>query len=116
MSVHREKQELRISPYEVGQRRLKFLCAHFGARAVVFEPDCCETGSAYYIASVPVQSSTPADIEQELQKALDDAYDENGVDRSLIRWSLAHTPTERVRAVEETLDALKTIRRVEPER
>ena len=38
------------------------------------------------------------------------AYDENGVDRSLIRWSLSLTPTERVRSVEETLNALATLR------
>lgn len=47
----------------------------------------------------------------ELDQRFEEAYDANGVDRSLIRWSLSCTPTERVRAVEETLNALATLKR-----
>jgi len=53
---------------------------------------------------------------KELNERLRDAYDENGVDRSLIRWSLARSPTERVMAVEATLNALATVRRIDPPR
>ncbi len=47
----------------------------------------------------------------ELNQVFEAAYDESGVDRSLIRWSLSRTPTERVMAVEETLNALATLKR-----
>ena len=52
----------------------------------------------------------------ELDERLNDAYDENGVDRSLIRWSLSQTPTERVMSVEESLNALASLRRICPPR
>jgi hypothetical protein len=57
-----------------------------------------------------------SEIDRELEQRFRDAYDENGVDRSLIRWSLSLTPTERVMAVEETLNALATMRRITPAR
>ena len=47
----------------------------------------------------------------ELEQRFEEAYDANGVDRSLIRRSLSCTPTERVRAVEEALNALATLKR-----
>ncbi len=66
------------------------------------------------------RSSNPSSaqdvIDAELDARFRDAYDANGVDRSLIRWNLTQTPTERVRAVEETLNALATIRRIQPPR
>lgn len=52
-------------------------------------------------------------LERELRERFDAAYDKNGVDRSLIRYHLAQSVTERVRAVEETLSALETVRRIE---
>ena len=55
-------------------------------------------------------------VDAELEARFREAYDANGVDRSLIRWSLTQTPTERVRAVEEMLNALATIRRIETPR
>ena len=45
----------------------------------------------------------------ELDERLNDAYDENGVDRS-------QTPTERVMSVEESLNALASLRRICPPR
>lgn len=51
-----------------------------------------------------------SEVDRELEARRDAAYDENGVDRSLIRFSLQQTPTDRVRAIEETLNALATLR------
>lgn len=59
-------------------------------------------------------AAEPGDpVAAELAARFREAYDENGVDRSLIRWNLAQTPTERVRAVEATLNALSTVRRLD---
>ena len=55
-------------------------------------------------------------VDAELDARFRAAYDASGVDRSLIRWNLTQTPTERVRAVEETLNALATVRRIGPPR
>lgn len=51
-------------------------------------------------------------VDGELQERFDSAYDDTGVDRSLIRWSLSLSPTERVRGVEETLNALEILKRL----
>ena len=40
------------------------------------------------------------------------AYDSAGVDRSLIRWMLSLTPSERLRHVEGTIDLVRDVRRV----
>lgn len=55
-------------------------------------------------------------VDADLDVRFRQAYDANGVDRSLIRWNSAQTPTERVRAVEETLNPLATVRRIGPPR
>ncbi len=66
------------------------------------------------LGSTKPGSAKQADaIAAELEVRFRDAYDDNGVDRSLIRWNLARTPTERVRAVEATLNALSTLRRLD---
>ncbi len=39
-------------------------------------------------------------------------YDENGVELSLIRYSLALTPTERLKAVENFMNAMASVRPV----
>jgi hypothetical protein len=75
-----------------------------------------------YVERVPdasdrsLRSAPGSAVACDLDARIEAAYDENGVDRSLIRWSLARTPTERVRAVEETLNALATVRRISPPR
>lgn len=56
---------------------------------------------------------SPIDVDTELKARLEAAYDENGVDRSLIRSSLAKTPVERLRALEDLLNGLATARRVD---
>lgn len=53
------------------------------------------------------------ELERELRERFEAAYDEDGVDRSLIRYCLSQSVTERVRAVEETLNALGTVRLIE---
>ncbi len=37
-------------------------------------------------------------------------YDEDGIDRSLIRWMLELTPTERLRLADETIALLASVR------
>ncbi len=53
-------------------------------------------------------------VEQELQRRFDEAYDDNGVDRSLIRSNLALTPTQRLENLENLLNDLATVRRITP--
>jgi hypothetical protein len=62
-------------------------------------------------ASPTAEESLEREVLNELEQRFEEAYDANGVDRSLIRWSLSRTPTERVMAVEETLNALATLKR-----
>jgi hypothetical protein len=40
------------------------------------------------------------------------AYDAAGVDRSLVRWMLNLTPSERLRYVQSTIDLVRDVRRV----
>lgn len=56
------------------------------------------------------------DVDAELAARLEAAYDADGVDLTLIRASLAKTPTERVIELEDLLNTLGTARRVEPTR
>jgi hypothetical protein len=51
-------------------------------------------------------------VDLDLQERLDAAYDDQGVDRSLIRANLALTPTERVAQLERFLEDLALVRRV----
>jgi hypothetical protein len=41
-------------------------------------------------------------------------YDENGVDLSLVRYSLSLTPTQRLKAIENFMNAMTSVRRVPP--
>ncbi len=41
-----------------------------------------------------------------------DVYDENGVDRSLIRWMLSLSPAERLAAVQGSIDLVERARPV----
>ncbi|HSN97095.1 MAG TPA: hypothetical protein VLS89_02320 [Candidatus Nanopelagicales bacterium] len=40
----------------------------------------------------------------------DSPYDENGVDRSLVRWMLSLSPTERLAAVQSSIDLIMSAR------
>jgi hypothetical protein len=50
--------------------------------------------------------------DRELTQRLAEAYDKNGVDRSLIRWCLRQTPAQRLASLEATLNQAATARRV----
>lgn len=39
-------------------------------------------------------------------------YDENGIDRTLVRWMLSLTPTERLEVVQSSIDLLASVRDV----
>ncbi|HKQ70806.1 MAG TPA: hypothetical protein VJT73_15775 [Polyangiaceae bacterium] len=42
-----------------------------------------------------------------------EAYDENGVDRTLVRYTLGLTPTERLRGWQSVVDLVKAAHKVE---
>ena len=42
-------------------------------------------------------------------------YDEDGVDRSLIRWMLSLSPTERLEAVQSSIELVASVRVVPDE-
>jgi hypothetical protein len=65
-----------------------------------------------YLRRVP---ENPHYVEQELALRVAAAYDDNGVDRSLVRASLALTPTERLARLEDFLEMVAAFRRVEHE-
>lgn len=74
------------------------------------------TGFASNSWSMGSHQKAAKDVEAELEARLEAAYDTDGVDRSLIRASLARTPTERVIELEDLLNTLATAHRVEPAR
>jgi len=67
------------------------------------------------VAELP-QTSGVAEIDLELEQQVQAVYDDNGVDRSLIRQSLARTPAERLSILESYLELLATARRIAPPR
>lgn len=52
--------------------------------------------------------------DDELQRRFKEAYDENGVDRSLIRANLKLTPSERLANLESFLRDLARVQKVTP--
>ena len=61
--------------------------------------------------AVPLSTSLP------VLAATDSAkpdYDENGVDLTLVRYSLSLTPTQRLKAVENFMNAMASVRAVPP--
>jgi hypothetical protein len=55
-------------------------------------------------------------IDSGINVDLDDwPYDENGVDRSLIRWMLSLSPTERLEAVQSSIELVASVRAVPDE-
>lgn len=52
------------------------------------------------------------DVDKELQARLDAAYDEQGVDRNLIRACLAQSPAQRLADLEAQLRFFERVRRV----
>jgi hypothetical protein len=66
------------------------------------QPNCARRGGGR------LGSVKPTDAEHE---GRDWPYDAQGVDRSLVRWMLSLTPTERLEAVEDVITMLETTRR-----
>jgi hypothetical protein len=64
-------------------------------------------------ASMRGRGGTLRDVEPPVEEpqADDWPYDADGVDRSLIRWMLSLTPTERLETVESVITMLETTRR-----
>ena len=60
-----------------------------------------------------VPSSTPLQVAVATSPEKPD-YDENGVDLSLVRYSLSLTPTQRLKAVENFMNAMASVRAVPP--
>jgi hypothetical protein len=61
--------------------------------------------------AVPLSTSLPVLATTDAGK-LD--YDENGVDLSLVRYSLSLTPTQRLKAVENFMNAMASVRTARP--
>jgi hypothetical protein len=61
--------------------------------------------------AAPLSTSLPAVVATDAPKP---EYDENGVDLSLVRYSLSLTPTQRLKAVENFMNAMASVRTVPP--
>ena len=61
--------------------------------------------------SVPISTSLPVLAATD---AANPDHDENGVDLSLVRYSLSLTPTQRLKAVENFMNAMATVRTALP--
>jgi hypothetical protein len=60
---------------------------------------------------VPLSTSLPVLATTDAAKP---DYDENGVDLTLVRYSLSLTPTQRLKAVENFMNAMASVRTVTP--
>ncbi|WP_437995351.1 hypothetical protein WMF26_29085 [Sorangium sp. So ce185] len=49
-------------------------------------------------------------LEAPAEERVDSPYDENGVDRSLVRWMLSLSPTERLAQVQSSIDLIMSVR------
>ncbi|KYF91350.1 hypothetical protein [Sorangium sp. So ce394] len=49
-------------------------------------------------------------LEAPAEERDDSPYDENGVDRSLVRWMLSLSPTERLAQVQSSIDLIMSVR------
>lgn len=61
--------------------------------------------------AVPVSTSVPVLASADAETT---DYDENGVDLSLVRYSLSLTPTQRLKAVENFMNAVASVRTAPP--
>ncbi|WP_438031570.1 hypothetical protein [Sorangium sp. So ce204] len=52
----------------------------------------------------------PKPLDPPAEERDDNPYDENGVDRSLIRWMLSLSPTERLAQVQGAIDLVMSVR------
>ena len=61
--------------------------------------------------AVPVSTSVPVFAAADVPGS---DFDENGVDLSLVRYSLSLTPTQRLKAVENFMNAMASVRAAPP--
>ena len=61
--------------------------------------------------AVPVSTSLPVLATADAARS---DFDENGVDLSLVRYSLSLTPTQRLKAVENFMNAMAGVRTAPP--
>jgi hypothetical protein len=52
----------------------------------------------------------PEPLDPPAEERHDSPYDENGVDRSLVRWMLSLSPTERLAQVQSSIDLIMSVR------
>lgn len=53
----------------------------------------------------------PEPLDLPANEQADSPYDENGVDRSLVRWMLSLSPTERLEQVQSSIDLIMSVRK-----
>ncbi|WP_437979693.1 hypothetical protein [Sorangium sp. So ce117] len=56
----------------------------------------------------------PEPLDLPAEERDDSPYDENGVDRSLVRWMLSLSPTERLAHVQSSIDLIMSVRKPPP--
>jgi hypothetical protein len=60
----------------------------------------------------PKADAAPTLATQGNENDVHPAYDTAGVDRSLVRWMISLTPSERLQYVQGTIDLVRDVRRV----
>ena len=70
--------------------------------------DLKERDEDHSTAGVVSKPGTPANSELELD--LEGAFSDDGVDLTLIHWMLRRTPTERLQAAQDLIDATWALR------
>jgi hypothetical protein len=60
----------------------------------------------------PKADAAPTLATQGNENDVHPAYDAAGVDRSLVRWMISLTPSERLQYVQGTIDLVRDVRRV----
>jgi hypothetical protein len=57
-----------------------------------------------------IEDITPRPPVESSQPTIDGAFSDDGIDLTVIRWMLDLTPTERLRAVQDLIDAARALR------
>ena len=70
--------------------------------------DLKEPDEVHATAGAVSEPGTPAN--DELEPDLEGAFSDDGVDLTLIQWMLRHTPTERLQAAQDLIDATWALR------
>lgn len=76
-----------------------------------FYSDRCDTPASTAPSEHPQSDTSSAAVDSFARGDAHSAYDSAGVDRSLIRWMLSLTLSERLRHVQGTIDLVRNVRR-----